>query len=724
MRKSVLALAVGTALILSACSDEPANDATSTSGDSNVVATSTTTDIDASNPFYSESSLPYHAPDFTKIKVSDYMPAFKAGIAQHAKEIADIANNAEAPTFDNTIVAMEKGGKLLTRVSSVFFNLSASDGNEQLQKLQAELAPMLSQHEDDIMLNDKLFARVKAIYEQRDSLTENEAKRLVDVYYKKFVRAGAKLSDSDKAKIRDLNTEESKLTTEFHHHVVDVFEKGGVVVDDKAELAGLSDSKIASLAAAAKKHDQEGKYWIALVNTTTQPILQHLENRALRQRIWEASASRNTSGDVDNRQIITRLAALRAEKAKLLGFSTWADYVLDNQMAKTPKAVFKMLDSMAPAVVAKAKQEAADIQAAIKADGKDFELQPWDWAYYAEKVRKAKYDLDESQLSPYFELNNVMKNGLFFAMNKLYGITFKERPDLPVYEPDVKAFEVFNADGSSIGLFYADYYARDGKSGGAWMNAYIPQNGLMQDKPVIVNNLNITKPAAGEPTLLTYDEVQTMFHEFGHAVHGLFSDVKYPSLAGTSVPRDDVEFPSQFNEDWSINPIVLANYAKHYKTGEPIPQELLKKLLASRKFNQGFGTLEYMEAALLDMEWHTLPEGKTIAPKDVEQFEHDALAKHGVYMPVIPPRYKSDYFSHVFSGGYSAGYYAYLWSEVLAADAFTYMKDNGGLTRENGDAFRKDILSKGFTQDPEQLYIHFRGQEPTTDALLIRRGLK
>jgi peptidyl-dipeptidase Dcp len=537
------------------------------------------------------------------------------------------------------------------------------------------------------------------------------------VYYDRFVRAGAELSVADKTKMRELNGELAKLETSFSQNVLKSFTADVIVIEDKAQLDGLSDSDIASLAAAAKDAGKTG-YMITLVNTTTQPLLSSLKNRDVRKQLWETSAYRAMD---TNAPLNIKIAQLRAQKATLLGYPTWAAYSLGDQMAKNPEAVYGILDDLAPKALIKAKVEAADIQAEIVKDGKDFKLQPWDWAYYAEKVRKAKYDLDDNQVKPYFEMNTVLNDGLFFAMNKLYGITIKPRNDLPVWHKDVSAYEVFNKDGSSIGLFYLDPYARQGKRGGAWMDELVTQSFLQNTKPVVYNALNIPKPAEGQPTLMTFDEVNTMFHEFGHAIHGLFSQVNYPSLAGTATARDFVEFPSQANEDWSVDPQVLANYAKHYQTGEPIPAELLAKVLKSHTFNQGFNTVEYLAAALLDMEWHSIAAGTEIT--DVTAFEQQALAKHGLDYTPVPPRYKTTYFSHSFAGGYSAGYYAYLWTEVFAADSFSYMMSNGGLTLENGQKYRDTVLSKGNSQDLMQDYIDFTGKKPTTDALLKRRGL-
>lgn len=708
MRKTLIATTIASALLLSACSSQ--NDADTKEQTTQVQ----TANVD--NVLMKPSPLQYMAPEFDKFGTSDYEPAFDAGIAQQKAQITAIANNPAPATFKNTLVELELSGELLDRVSTAFYNLSGLISNDEYQRIAAKMAPVLSAHSDDIYLNKALFSRVETINGNKAKLNA-EDQRLVEFYYTKFVNAGAKLDEAQKAKMREINAELAKLSTAFSQNVLKSFKEDVVLVTDKSELAGLSDAEIASLAAAAKKAGKEG-YMITLVNTTQQPILSSLENRKLRERIFKASTTRaqNTNGP-----IIIKETNLRAQKAALLGYKNWASYVMTTRMAKTTENVYGILDDLAPKAVNKAKAEAAEIQKVIDASGEKFTVQPWDWAFYSEKVRQAKYDLDPALVKPYFEMQSVIHNGLFFAMEKLYGITFKERKDLPLYHEDVMAFEVFNADGSSIGLFYMDPYAREGKRGGAWMSAYVSQSGLKGTKPVIYNAQNIPKPADGQPTLMTFDEVTTMFHEFGHAAHGLFSDVKYPSLAGTATARDFVEFPSQANEDWNIEPTVLANYAKHYKTGEPIPKELLDKVLESQNFNQGFGTTEYLAAALLDMEWHSFGVDKKIT--DVQKFEHDALEKHGIAYYPVPPRYKSCYFSHTFAGGYSAGYYAYLWTEVFAADAFAHMTKQGGLTRDNGDSFRKEILSKGNSRDLMQSYIEFRGQKPTTDALLKRRGL-
>ncbi|WP_337880296.1 M3 family metallopeptidase [Rheinheimera sp.] len=721
MRKTLIASAIGAAVVLAACSKQP--EQTSTTVAEQAAPAPEAAAATSSNPLLTMSPLQYEAPPFDKIKVEHYQPAIEEGMKQHLAEIEVIANSTEAATFENTIVAMEKSGELLNRAAGVFFNMTGTISNPEIQKIQAELAPKLAAHSDNISLNPKLFARIKSIYDARATLSLDEAAtRLVEDRYESFVRAGALLTEEQKTQIRALNEEQSKLTNKYQQNLMKITKDIAVFVDKKEDLAGLSEAEIAAAAEGAKARGQEGKFIIELTNTTRQPVLAQLENRELRKKIWEASANRGTSGETDQQPIVARLAQLRAERAKLLGFNSWADYQLEPTMAKTPKAVYDMLGSMVPAVVENTKKEAAAIQEMIKETGGDFELQPWDWEFYAEKVRKAKYDLDENEVRQYFEFDRVFNDGLLFTMNKLFGITLKPRPDLPVYHPDVKAYEVFDADGTSMAIFYADYFAREGKRGGAWMSSFVDQSELLNKKPVVVNVMNIPKGAAGEPTLVSYDNVTTIFHEFGHAVHGLFSSVKYPSQSGTSVSRDFVEFPSTFQEDWAAHPDVIGNYAKHYKTGEAIPAELLAKIIKSRSFNQGFDTLEYMAAALVDMEWHSLPADAPL--QDVQQFEAAALKKHGIDIPAVPPRYKSPYFAHVFAGGYSASYYAYMWSEILAADAYAFVQQQGGLKLENGQNFRKNILSIGDTKDPMEAYKAFRGQEPTTDALLIRRGLK
>jgi peptidyl-dipeptidase Dcp len=715
MRKTLITTAISAALMLSACS-EPSTDATINSKAAETPTTMTKAPASVANVLLTPSPLQYMAPQFDKLQASDYLPAFEQGMLEHKAEIEAITNNSEAATFENTIVALEKTGAILDRTQRIFFNLSGLISDDNFTSVEEQIVPKLTAHQDNMYLDEKLFARIQAIYKNKATLT-GEDLRLVEVYYDRFVRAGAELSPADKTKMRELNGQLAKLETSFSQNLLKSYKDDVIVVEDKAQLDGLSDSEIASLAAAAKDAGKTG-YMITLVNTTAQPLLSSLKNRDLRKKLWETSAYRAME---TNAPLNINIAKLRAQKANLLGYPTWAAYALGDQMAKTPEAVYGILDDLAPKALVKAKVEAADIQAEIVKEGQTFELAPWDWAFYAEKVRKAKYDLDDSQVKPYFEMNTVLNDGMFFAMNKLYGISVKPRNDLPVWHKDVSAYEIFNQDGSSIGLFYLDLYARQGKQGGAWMDELVSQSFLKNTQPVVYNALNIPKPAEGQPTLMTFDEVSTLFHEFGHAIHGLYSQVNYPSLAGTLTARDFVEFPSQANEDWSIDPQVLANYAKHYQTGEPIPAELLAKVLKAHTFNQGFGTVEYLSAALLDMEWHSIAADTEIT--DVAAFEKQALAKHGLDYTPVPPRYKTTYFSHSFGGGYSAGYYAYLWTEVFAADSFSYMMSQGGLTLENGQKYRDTVLSKGNSQDLMQSYIDFAGKKPSTDALLKRRGL-
>lgn len=683
----------------------------------------------AADPFAADSPLPLHYPQFDKISDSDFAPAFDRGMAEHLAEVKAIAENPEAPTFENTIIALEKSGRVLDRATSVFFNLVGTDTNDAREKLRADYAPKFSAHRDAIGLNADLFARIKTLYEQRDSLgLDAQGQRLVERYYTDFVRGGANLSETDKAHLKDINGQLAKLGTQFSQNVLAEVNDSAVVVDDKAQLDGLTDEQIATAADKAKERGLDGKYVITLLNTTGQPPLSQLTNRALRERIHKASVNRNSRGNkFDNTAIVSQVLKLRAEKAKMLGFDTYAAYVLDDETAKTPQAVNDMLGKLAPAAVANAKKEAADLQAMIDqeqaAKGEPtFKLEPWDWAFYTEKVRQAKYDFDESQLKPYFEMKNVLENGVFYAANQLYGISFKERTDLPKYHPDTFTYDVFDKDGSQLAIFIFDPYARASKRGGAWMNSYVSQSDLMDTQPVIANHLNIPKPSDGKPTLLTWDEVTTAFHEFGHALHGMFSNVKYPYFSGTSVPRDFVEFPSQVNEMWADWPSVLANYAKHYQTGEPMPQALLDKVLASQKFNQGFATTEYLGAAMLDQSYHQLPADQIPDAGDIMAFEAKALAKDGIAYAPVPPRYRTPYFSHIM-GGYAAGYYAYIWSEVLDANTVQWIEANGGLKRENGDRFRDTLLSRGGSKDASQLFVDFTGHEPDIQPLLVKRGL-
>ena len=677
-----------------------------------------------SNPFFEPSKLPYQAPPFDRIKDSDFQPAIEEGMRRELAEIEAIAGDPAPPTFTNTLEAMERSGQLLRRVQRVFGGLAQSNTNPTLQKVQQIEAPKLAAHRDAIYLDPRLFARVKSVYDHRsDSGLDAEAKQVAERTYRDFVRSGALLSDDDKVKLRAINQEQSKLTNQFRDRVLADTNASSIVIDDRALLDGLPESDIAAAAEKAKARGLEGKWVITLQNTTQQPPLTYLKNRALRQRILNASVQRgNHGGDNDTTAIVVRMAQLRADRAKLLGFPNYAAYNLADEMAKAPESAIKLMTDLVPATTAKTRAEAARMQKVIDAQNGGFTLGPEDWQFYAEQVRKSEYDLDESQVRPYFELDDVLQNGVFFAATKLYGISFKERKDIPVYNPDVRVFEVFDKDGSPLALFYADFFSRPNKAGGAWTSGFVGQNRLFGTKPVVTNNENITKPAPGQPALLTFTEVTTMFHEFGHALHGMFSNVKYPSVSGSSVPRDFVEFPSQFNEHWDLEPTVFANYAKHYKTGAPIPKELVEKLRKSHTFNQGFALTEYLEAALVDMAWHALPAGAP--PQDVNTFEPAALKRFGVDLPQVPPRYHTTYFSHIWAGGYSAGYYAYLWSEVLDDDAYAWFVEHGGLTRKNGQRFRDMILSRGGTEDPAAMYRAFRGRDPVVEPLLIQRGLK
>jgi peptidyl-dipeptidase Dcp len=679
---------------------------------------------DTQNPFLAESPLPFHAPQFDRIKDDDYQPALDEGMRQQVLEIAAIANATDAPTFDNTIVAMERSGATLNRVQHVFEGISQANTDDAIEKIQSVVAPKLAAHNDAIYQDAKLFARVQTLYDGRETLSLDPVDRhLLEVTYQKFVKAGARLGADDQAKLRALNEEEAKLMTQFHDRVLADTNAAAVVVSDKAQLQGLSKADVDAAAAAAKDQKLSPGHWLlAMENTTQQPVLTNLQQRPLRLKVMARSAQRcDHAGPNDTRGIVSRLAALRAERAHLLGYSSAASYYLDDQMAKTPETAEKALTDLVPAATAKARGEAADLQRLIDREHGGFKLQAADWEYYAEKVRKARYDLDDAQVKPYFELDRVLHDGVFFAAHRLYGLTFKERKDLPVYHPDVRVFEVFDADGTSMALIYLDYYQRPSKSGGAWEDTFIDQDGLTGDKAVVYNVANFTKPAPGQPTLLDFDDVTTMFHEFGHGLHAMFSRVKYPSLAGTNVPRDFVEFPSQFNEHWAADPTVMASYAKHYRTGAPMPAALVAKLKKSSTFNQGYLTTEYLAAALLDLAWHTVPVGTTIS--NVDDFEATSLKRFGVAMPEVPPRYRSTFFSHIWDGGYEAGYYAYLWSEILDDDAFYWFKDHGGLTRDNGQRFRDMILSQGNSKDVADLYRAFLGRDPSVQPLLIERGL-
>lgn len=676
------------------------------------------------NPFYTASKLPFQAPPFDKIKDSDYKPAFEQGMKQQLVEIKKIADNPAPPTFENTLVALEKSGQLLTRVSLVFNAVTSANTDPVLQKVQEEEASKLAANNDAIFLNSKLFERVKAIYKKRSKLKlDHESQRLVVYYYNKFVHAGANLSAADKTKLKKLNEEEATLVAKFVNKLLSGTKAGALVVSNKAELTGLSPSELDAASQSAVSRGLKGKWVLPLQNTTQQPELQSLANREIRKKLFENSWNRCERNDVnDTRSDIEHIAKIRAEKAKLLGFPNYAAWVLENQMAKTPTAVEKFLAGMVPATVANEKKEATDIQAFIDKSGKHIKLQPWDWNYYGEKLRKARFNLDDSQIKPYFVLENVLQKGIFYEAHELYGLTFKELHNIPVYQKDVRVFEVYVKDGSPLALFYADYFKRDNKGGGAWMDNFVQQSKVLGTKPVVYNVCNFTKPTPGKPALLSYDDVTTMFHEFGHALHGMFADQEYPSLSGTNVPRDFVEFPSQFNEHWALYPKVLEHYALNYKTGKPIPQELVDKIKKAANFNQGYDFTELLEAADLDMAWHTL---RASAPlQNSDKFETESLKKDHLYIPQVPPRYRSSYFMHIWGNGYAAGYYAYLWSEMLDDDAYNWFLNHGGLTRKNGERFRDMILSRGATEDYGKMFRDFTGHDPEIGPMLKYRGLK
>jgi peptidyl-dipeptidase Dcp len=727
MKPLTLSLAIAGAIALAGCASTP----TTSMADRPITLMTepAAMPVADSNPFYSESSLPLHYPPFDKIKDSDFAPAFDRGMADNTREIDAIANNTDAPTFDNTILSMEKSGQLLRRAIIVFSNLTGANTNDTLDKLDEEYSPKFAAHNDSVYLNAKLFERIKALYEKRTTLgLDDQGVRLIERYYTDFVRSGSNLTEAQKTRVKAINAEMATLTTKFSQNVLAEVNDSAVIVDNRADLAGLTDEQIGTLADAAKAKGLEGKFRIALLNTTIQPLEAQLDNRALREKIHKASVARGSRGNQwDTRDIVSRVAKMRAERSAIMGYSNYAAFGLAEETAKNPEAVNKMLAKLAPAAVANARKEGAVLQAMIdkeqKAKGqKSFKLEPWDWSYYTEKVRKAQYDFDEAQLKPYLELDSVLNNGIFFAANQLYGLTFKRRTDLPVYQPDVRVYEAFNADGSTLALILVDPYARGSKRGGAWMSSYVDQSELMGTTPVVALHLNVTKPSEGKPALLTWDDVNTTFHEFGHVLHGMFSNVKYPYFSGTNVPRDFVEYPSQVNEMWADWPSILANYAKHWQTGEPMPQALLDKVLASSKFNQGFTTTAYLGAALLDQRWHQVPADQLPDAAGVMAYEAKALKDVGLDYAAVPPRYRTPYFSHIM-GGYAAGYYAYIWSEVLDADTVQWIKQHGGLTRENGDRFRATLLSRGGSKDALQLFRDFSGGDPDIQPLLERRGL-
>jgi peptidyl-dipeptidase Dcp len=677
-----------------------------------------------SNPFYAPSTLPFQAPPFDKIKESDYQPAMDAGIAEKMKEIEAIANNPAPPDFANTFVVLEKSGQLLDRVRLAFNAMTNANTDPKLQKLQQIEAPKLAALADAEMLDPKLFARVEIIYKQRGALAlDPESKRLIERTYTRFTHEGANLGDADKKRLKEINEQLSALSIAFMQKLLAAAKASAFTTTDKSALAGLTDGQIAAAELAAKARKQPG-YVLPLQNTTQQPALQSLSDRATRQALFDDSWNRaERGGDTDTRDTIAQIAKLRAEKAKLLGFPNFAAWEIDDQMAKTPEAALRFLDALVPAATANANAEANDIQAVIEAQHGGFKLAPYDWDFYAEQVRKAKYDLDNEAVRPYFELNRVLEDGVFYAATQLYGVTFKERKDIPVYNPDVRVFEVTDADGKPLALFYCDYYKRDNKQGGGWTSAFVRPSKLMGTLPVYYNATNFTKPASGEPALITYDNVREMFHEFGHALNGMFSSTQYPSLASLAdiIPRDFVEFPSQFNEHWMNDPTIFAHFARHYKTGAPMPTELVAKLHSAETFNQGYAFTELLSAAELDMQWHLLaPDAPLQAPG---AFEQAALEKKKLALGAVPPRYRSTYFLHIWAHSYAAGYYSYLWSEMLDDDAFAWFTQHGGLTRANGDRFRRMVLSRGNTQDLETLYEAWRGGPPSIDGLLRQRGL-
>lgn len=676
-----------------------------------------------SNSLLIESSLDFHAPAFDKIKNSDYAPAFSEGIQIQLAEISKIADNKSEATFENSLVALEKSGRLLKRVSLVFGLLTSANTNPELQKLQEDIAPKLSAVNDAIYLNTNFYQRVEKIYLNRAQLNlDAESKRLVEYYYQQFQLAGAKLSDDGKEKMKKLNAEEASLSARFTNKLLAASKKSALTVSDQHELSGLGQSTIE---AAAQKTgtDTSVHHWsIPLQNTTQQPALQSLISRTTRQKLFELSVNRAEKSDAnDTRETIARIAQLRALKAELLGFKSYAAWKLQDQMVETPENVLNFLGRLIPAATAKATREAAEIQKLIDTQKGGFQLQPYDWNYYADQVRKAKYDLDESEIRPYFELNKVLQDGVFFAANQLYGLTFKERKDLPVYQSDVKVFDVIDRDGSKLGLFYCDYFKRDNKSGGAWMSNLVNQSKLLGNKPVIYNVCNFTKPAPGKPALISHSDVTTMFHEFGHGLHGLFANQQYETLSGSAVARDFVEFPSQFNEHWASDPKIFGRYAVHYQTGRPMPAALIEKMKKAATFNQGYALTEALAAASLDMQWHSIGVEKTL--KNVDSFENQALEKTKVNLSQVPPRYRSSYFLHIWGNGYAAGYYAYSWTEMLDDDAYSWFKEHGGLSRANGDRFRTMILSKGNTENLATIFLNFRGHAPDIRPMLENRGL-
>ncbi|WP_312061557.1 peptidyl-dipeptidase Dcp [Pantoea septica] len=675
------------------------------------------------NPFFQVSTLPWQAPPFDQIQEADFLPALLAGIEEKRKEVEAIAQNPEPPTFANTYEALERSGRLLERVNLVFGAMTSANTSDYLQRVDEEIAPQLTALNDDIVLNGALFARLDAVYQQRETLAlDPESLRLVEVTWQHYQLSGASLEEEAKQRLKALNQQAARLSTRFTNKLLAATKAGGLVVQHAEALEGLSPAGLAVAQAAAQARGLENAWLLVLQNTTQQPALQALRSRATRQALFAASVGRSEKGDEnDTRALVLELAQVRAQQARLLGFASFAEWQLQDQMAKTPDAAFAFMRHIVPAARARAEREAAAIQQTIDQQQGDFTLAAWDWSFYAEQVRKAQYDLDESEIRPYFELNTVLEKGVFWAANQLYGIRVSERHDMPVYHPDVRVYEIFDVDDAPLALFYTDYFKRDNKGGGAWMSNLVNQSKLLATRPVIYNVCNYTRPPEGEPALLSWDEVITLFHEFGHTLHGLFATQRYPSLSGTATPRDFVEFPSQFNEHWASEPLVFLNYARHYRSGEAMPEALHQKIVRASRFNKGYDMSELLAAALLDLHWHSINAGET--PQSVEGFEQQALQSDNMALTAVPPRYRSSYFQHIWGGGYAAGYYAYIWTQMLADDGYQWFVENGGLSRENGDRFRQMILSRGNSSDLKQLYENWRGGEPQLEPMLKNRGL-
>jgi peptidyl-dipeptidase Dcp len=677
----------------------------------------------ATNPFFASSTLPYQAPPFDLINDEHYRPAFDAALQRKRQEITDIAHNPQTPTFDNTIVALEKSGEMLSRVTSVFFAMAASHSNDEIQRLDEAFSAELAGLANDIYLNDALFKRIEIIWQQRDTLSlDAESLRLIEVIHQRFILAGATLGDAQKAELKTLNTEAATLSSQFHQCLLAAAKSGGLLLDSEEQLAGFSEDEITHAAAAAHERGLSDRWLIPLVNTTQQPALTSLCQRDTREKLFKAGWQRNQQGDAnDTRERLLKLVAIRARQAELLGYADYASWSMADQMAKKPEAALEFMREITPAARARAQSELADIQKLIDSGDDAFTAQAWDWLYYAEQVRREKYAIDEAQIKPWFALDNVLLDGVFWSASQLFGIRFVERFDLPVYHPDVRVWEIFDADGEGMALFYGDFFARDSKSGGAWMDNFVPQSTLLGTRPVIYNVCNYAKPATGKPALISWDDVITLFHEFGHALHGLFANQRYATLSGTNTPRDFVEFPSQINEHWASHPVVFEHYARHYESGEPMPVALRESLFRAANFNKGYDMTELLSAALLDMNWHRV--STTALPQDVDSFEAQALQQENLNLAAVPPRYRSSYFSHIFGGGYAAGYYAYLWTQMLADDGYQWFVEQGGLNRENGQRFREAILSRGNSSDLEQLYRDWRGHEPYIAPMLKNRGL-